>query len=120
MSKEIKDWGFGIIETKETYYTEDEINQLKQQLERLQTELHMKVDYIHELLEVKDDYKQQLHDLPKKIIEEIIEELKTLYKNDPIIYTENKDIVKGCYDKDSVNKILDTILKKYGGENESV
>ena len=45
-------------------------------------------------------------------------ELKSLYKNYPIIYSEDKDIVKSCYDKDSVNKILDAILEKYGGENE--
>ena len=48
-------------------------------------------------------------------MEEISKELKSLYKNYPIIYSEDKDIVKSCYDKDSVNKILDTILKKYGG-----
>ena len=62
--------------------------------------------------------KQQLHGLPKKIVEEISKELESLYKNYPIIYSEDKDIVKSCYDKDSVNKILDTILKKYGGEDE--
>ena len=50
--------------------------------------------------------KQQLHDLPKKIVEEISKELKSLYKNYPIIYSEDKDIVKSCYDKDSVNKIF--------------
>ena len=33
-------------------------------------------------------------------------ELKSLYKNYPIIYSEDKDIVKSCYDKDSVNKIF--------------
>ena len=64
------------------------------------------------------DLEQQLHDLPKKIVEEISKELKSLYKNYPIIYSEDKDIVKSCYDKDSVNKILDAILKKYGGEDE--
>ena len=62
------------------------------------------------------ELKQQLHDLPNKIVEEISKELKSLYKNYPIIYSEDKDIVKSCYDKDSVNKILDTILKKYGVE----
>ena len=62
--------------------------------------------------------KQQLHDLPKKIVEEISKELKSLYKNYPIIYSEDKDIVKSCYDRDSVNKILDTILEKYGDKNE--
>lgn len=62
--------------------------------------------------------KQHLYDLPKKIMEEISKELKSLYKNYPIIYSEDKDIVKSCYDKDSVNKILDTILKKYGEKYE--
>ena len=62
--------------------------------------------------------KQELHDLPNKIVEEISKELKSLYKNYPIIYSEDKDIVKSCYDKDSVNKILDTILKKFGEKDE--
>lgn len=82
------------------------------------SETRSQTELINCLLEENQQLKHQLHDLPKKIVEEIIKELKTLYKNDPIIYTENKDIVKGCYDKDGVNKILDTILKKYGGENE--
>ena len=71
-------------------------------------------DYQQEITELK----QQLHDLPKKIVEDISKELKSLYKNYPIIYSEDKDIVKSCYDKDSINKILDAILKKYGVENE--
>lgn len=71
-------------------------------------------DSLQKLIKENQQLKQQLHDLPKKIVEEISKELKSLYKNYPIIYSENKDIVKSCYDKDSVNKILDTILKKYG------
>ena len=73
---------------------------------------------IEKLRRENQQLKNQLHDLPKKIVEEISKELKSLYKNYPIIYSEDKDIVKSCYDKDSVNKILDTILKKYGVENE--
>ena len=70
------------------------------------------------LIQENQQLKQQLHDLPKKIVEKISKELKSLYKNYPIIYSEDKDIVKSCYDKDSVNKILDTILKEYRGKYE--
>ena len=73
---------------------------------------------IKKLVNEEEELKQQLHDLPKKIVEDISKELKSLYKNYPIIYSEDKDIVKSCYDKDNVNKILDAILKKYGEKNE--
>ena len=73
---------------------------------------------IEKLRRENQQLKNQLHDLPKKIVEEISKELKSLYKNYPIIYSEDKDIVKSCYDKDSVNKILDTILKKFGEKDE--
>ena len=72
----------------------------------------------NKLMNETQQLEQQLNDLPKKIMEYISKELKSLYKNYPIIYSEDKDIVKSCYDKDSVNKILDTILKKFGGEDE--
>ena len=62
------------------------------------------------LREENQQLKQQLHDLPKKIVEEIIEELcncgKTFFEDEPYIEI---CIVQG---------ILDTILKKYGVENE--
>ena len=51
------------------------------------------------------DLKQQLHDLPKKIVEEI---RKTLNGND--IEIENNIWL---------TDILDTILKKFGGEDEN-
>lgn len=101
---------------------QQEITELKQQLaekeqenERLKEEI---CKYEITLMDKNSQLKNQLHDLPNKIVEEISKELKSLYKNYPIIYSEDKDIVKSCYDKDSVNKILDTILEKYGVENE--
>ena len=39
------------------------------EIKRLQNELSSKVDYIHELVEVKDDYKQQLAEKDKEIKE---------------------------------------------------
>ena len=55
--------------------------------------------------------KQQLHDLPKKIICEISEAIERLSWRKRI-YTNWE------FDKEQLYKDLDTILKKYGGENE--
>lgn len=56
--------------------------------------------------------KQQLQDLPKKIICEISEAIERLSWRKRI-YTNWE------FDKEQLYKDLDTILKKYGGENES-
>ena len=70
----------------------------------------------NELREQKDkeiqQLKQQLHDLPKKIVEEIKIEMGSI-----------EDILINCGNgkEDALswfNKILDTILKKYGEEDE--
>ena len=64
-------------------------------------------DYQQEITELK----QQLHDLPKKIICEISEAIERLSWRKRI-YTNWE------FDKEQLYKDLDTILKKYGGENE--
>lgn len=57
------------------------------------------------LREENQQLKQQLHDLPKKIVEEIRD----------VLNGNDIEIQDNIYFTD----ILDTILKKYGGENES-
>ena len=55
------------------------------------------------------ELKQQLHDLPKKIVEEIRENFGQF------IYIEPYDLENG-FDSVEFVKFLDTILKKFGGE----
>lgn len=64
---------------------------------------------IKELEEENKQLKQQLHDLPKKIVEEIEEEIVKygLLKNSP-------NEAGYCM----FDSILDTILEKYGGGDE--
>ena len=64
--------------------------------------------------------KQQLHDLPKKIVEEVKDDLLDFsngwwryFMTDGCEYMLSSDL-QGCLDE-----IIDTILKKYGGEDES-
>lgn len=65
---------------------------------------------IAESIKENDQLKQQLHDLPKKIVEEIIEELCDCGKT----YLQDEPYIEICI----VKGILDTILKKYGEGNE--
>lgn len=53
---------------------------------------------------------QQLHDLPKKIVRDIADELGDCGK----AYLECEPYIKIC----TVKSILQAILKKYGGEDE--
>ena len=66
---------------------------------------------IKELEEVTQQLKQQLHDLPKKIVGEIKKELYDCGKT----YLEDEPYIEICI----VRGILDTILEKYGEEDES-
>lgn len=66
------------------------------------------------------ELKQQLHDLPKKIVEEVKDDLLDFsngwwryFMTDGCEYMLSSDL-QGCLDE-----IIDTILKKYGGEDES-
>lgn len=71
--------------------------------------LNQQNEKIKELEEENQQLKQQLNDLPKKIVEEIEEEIVKydLLKNSP-------NEAGYCM----FDSILDTILEKYGGENE--
>ena len=59
-------------------------------------------------IEETTQLKQQLHDLPKKIVGEIKKELYDCGKT----YLEDEPYIEICI----VQGILDTILKKYGGK----
>ena len=65
------------------------------------------------------ELKQQLHDLPKKIVEEVKDDLLDFsngwwryFMTDGCEYMLSSDL-QGCLDE-----IIDTVLKKYGGEDE--
>ena len=70
----------------------------------------------YRLAEETQQLKQQLHDLPKKIVEEIRDDLLDFsngwwryFMTDGCEYMLSSDL-QGCLDE-----IIDTILKKYGG-----
>ena len=89
----------------------DENAQLKQQLE---TFAHRISDQNEEILGLK----QQLHDLPKKIVEYFYDEIRhrAILEDDycPDHNLERKYGVRKCL----LENIRTTILKKYGGEDE--
>lgn len=64
-----------------------------------------------EVYEKYFELKQQLHDLPNKIVEEIRKEIEF-----PLYVHPDFDEFECLFD---IDKLLDTILKKYGGEDES-
>ena len=61
------------------------------------------------------ELKQQLHDLPKKIVEEIRYDMSKRIMEKQIKWGDNTQIGFIC---NAINECLDTILKKYGGEDE--
>ena len=62
--------------------------------------------------------KQQLHDLPKKIVEEIKLQLFNHFKVKNIEEYEKLPLIDSLFTADTVIEILDTILKKFGGKDE--
>ena len=62
------------------------------------------------------ELKQQLHDLPKKIVEEIRYDMSKRIMEKQIKWGDNTQIGFIC---NAINECLDTILKKYGEEDES-
>lgn len=133
MNKQIIDHGFGIIETRETFYTEETISKLNQQIAELQKQLDKDNKYFnslgcdnfdeftdfissfmltpHQEQTLIKDLKQQLKSQPAEIMEKIKERVLKIDK------TEIKTLDNGystlyC-DRPSVITILDTILKDY-------
>lgn len=68
--------------------------------------LHLAYMQCKELVDENEQLKQQLHDLPKKIVKEIKKELYDCGRT----YLEDEPYIEICI----VKGILDTILKKYG------
>lgn len=126
MSKQIIDHGFGIIETRETFYTEETISKLNQQIAELQKQLEEKEKEIDEfkrigekghfydlfedqrkenrtLIKASEQLLQQLQSQPAKIVEKIKKKIeKERDKNDLAWLGFNK-----------LDRILDEILKEY-------
>ena len=89
-------------------------------LGRIAITLNQQPKRIKELEQENQQLKQQLHDLPKKIVEEIRDCLLDFsngwwryFMTDGCEYMLSSDL-QGCLDE-----IIDTILKKYGVEDES-
>lgn len=71
-----------------------------------------------ELREENQQLKQQLHDLPKKIVEEIKLQLFNHFKVKNIEEYEKLPLIDSLFTTDTVIEILDTILEMFGGEDE--
>ena len=80
-----------------TYKLEDLLNQQDKRIKELEQE--------------NQQLKQQLHDLPKKIVGEIRKEIEF-----PLYVHPDFDEFECLFD---IDKLLDTILKKYGEKDES-
>ncbi|MGN0961801.1 MAG: hypothetical protein ACI4PF_06375 [Christensenellales bacterium] len=101
----------------------DEIKNLKQQLENeknTSAELVSLIDTMRYEDPKINELEKQLHDLPKKIVGEIKNSLLDFsngwwryFLPDTGYYMLSRDL-EGC-----LGETIDTILKKYGGENES-
>ena len=76
-------------------------------------------DYVVNLLNQQDkenqQLKQQLHDLPKKIVGEVRDDMSKRIIEKQIKWGDNIQIGFIC---NAINECLDTILKKYGGEDD--
>ena len=81
-------------------------------------------DYIKKLEQENQQLKQQLQDLPKKIVEEITNELSN---NTSLSFEMRESTSAHCPNKKyewfnyvRFRNYINTILKKYGGNNESI
>lgn len=72
---------------------------------------------IKELEQEKQQLKQQLHDLPKKIVEEIRIELNNIVEVGDYFDTET-DEETNLLKQSDIENILDAILEKFGDKNE--
>ena len=70
---------------------------------------------IEKLKQEKQQLKQQLHDLPKKIVGEIRDCVSKRIMEKEIKWGDNIQISFIC---NAINECLDAILEKFGGEDE--
>ena len=73
---------------------------------------------IPKMKEENQQLKQQLHYLPKKIVEDIKKQLFNHFKVKNIEEYEKLPLIDSLFTADTVIEILDTILEKYGDKNE--
>ena len=94
------------------------INDTEAQNKRVLEKLDLIVKSNQELEKENQQLKQQLHELPKKIVEDckmaLIKRINIISGYGRMTIDEQSFFLENEYGKD-----LDTILKKYGGENES-
>ena len=72
-------------------------------------------NYIKKLAEENQQLKQQLHDLPKKIVVEIKQQLFNYFKVKNIEDYEKLPLIDSLFTADTVIEFLDAILTKYNG-----
>ena len=93
---------------------EEENKELEIKLDKCGTELVNAESLVSYLENENQQLKQQLHDLPKKIVEEIRDVAGDYWEecenNSNLITITNEDF----------DEILDTILEKFGDNNESI
>ena len=111
------------MEEKERYKLESYNEAFCQIHDTESDEWYLRKDLVKDLLNQQDqkikELKQQLHDLPKKIVEYFYDEIRhrAILEDDycPDHNLERKYGVRKCL----LENIRTTILKKYGGEDES-
>ena len=80
--------------------------------------LHLAYMQCAELVNENEKLKQQLHDLPKNLVKEIEQQLFNYFKVKNIEDYEKLPLIDSLLTADTVIEILDTILKKFGGEDD--
>ena len=117
-----------IFDTKKEYYPSNQticeiinkqdkrIKELKEENQQLIKALNGEVFINYKLPMENAQLKQQLHDLPKKIVEEIKLQLFNHFKVKNIEEYEKLPLIDSLFTADTVIEILDTILKSMEGK----
>lgn len=107
MSKQIIDCGFGVIETRETFYTEETISKLNQQIAELQKQLEEK----EQIIEMQQNIKR--YDIGEMLTENV--KLKQQLKSQPaeIVEKIRMKLPNRCYGKKLFKNILKEVLAEY-------
>ena len=95
--------------TKMLYTTTKHADKLNEENNKLNKIIKANIISTDKVIKENQQLKQQLHELPKKIVEEIKDKI-------PEIGGMKCEII--IDDSLTLNTLLDTILKKYGGEDE--
>ena len=94
---------------------EEENKELEIKLDKCGTELVNAESLVSYLENENQQLKQQLHDLPKKIVKEIRDDMSKRIMEKQIKWGDNIQIGFIC---NAINECLDTILEKFGGKDE--